>query len=127
MRSVRCRLTAFSGLCLMGWLLLVFAAIHAGPLFAQVFVQASTGDDVKDIETFVTCLNDNLTGKKGVDISSDAVIPTCLPRGCTFVLTMSPASAQAACTLGGCQLPRVIFDCPTGKEMQRFRPSFLLC
>jgi hypothetical protein len=46
---------------------------------------------------------------------------------------MSPQSAQRACTLGGCQLPRLLFDCPgqTGpgvpKHDLRLRPSFLLC
>jgi hypothetical protein len=49
-------------------------------------------------------------------------------------VTMSPHSAQCACTLGGCQLPRLIFDCPglqngpgPPKDGLRFRPSFLLC
>ena len=46
---------------------------------------------------------------------------------------MSYQSAQAACTVAGCQLPRVIFDCPGPKDQNgrdqglRLRPSFLLC
>jgi hypothetical protein len=47
---------------------------------------------------------------------------------------MSPQSAQRACSLGGCQLPRLIFDCPglqkgdMAPELDlSLRPSFLLC
>lgn len=40
---------------------------------------------------------------------------------------MSRRSAQKACSLGGCQLPRVILDCPGPKDVLKFRPSFLLC
>jgi len=44
-----------------------------------------------------------------------------------MTLTMSQESAQKACTLGGCKLPRVIFEC-AGPEMSlMFRPSLLLC
>src|SRR5215469_12958129 len=43
-------------------------------------------------------------------------------------------SPQRACILGGCQLPRLIFDCPGAQsgppqptDGLRLRPSFLLC
>jgi len=58
----------------------------------------------------------------------------CLPDGCFVTVTMSPQSAQRACSLGGCQLPRLIFDCPglqkgdIAPELDLgLRPSFLLC
>lgn len=90
-------------------------------------ISALAGDpsaNVKDIPSFVKCLNDNV--KKGDQANvADAVM--CIPKGCTMTLTMSQASAQAACNLGGCQLPRVILDCPGPKPDLRFRPSFLLC
>jgi hypothetical protein len=80
---------------------------------------------VKDIPTFVACLNKIKT--KGS--AADAV--QCIPPGCKVTLTMSGASTQAACTLGTCQLPRVIFNCPDptnkAKNKKRLRPSFLLC
>jgi hypothetical protein len=90
---------------------------------------ALTGDLAADVnnpssvEDFVGCLNQKLQGTKP-DIA-DAV--PCLPKGCKFLMTMGPESAQAACALGGCQLPRVILDCPGPREGLRFRPSFLLC
>jgi hypothetical protein len=49
------------------------------------------------------------------------------PKRHMTTVTMSPQSAQRACTLGGCQLPRIIFDCPGPADGLRFRPSFLMC
>jgi hypothetical protein len=77
---------------------------------------------VKDIKTFVACLN---MIKRANGTIADAA--KCVPPCCNFVVTMSPKSAQAACELGGCKLPRVIFDCPGPSGGKRFRPSFLLC
>src|SRR5690242_1899653 len=65
---------------------------------------------VNSIESFTNCLNVCLAPpSREVDVS-DAV--QCLPDRCILTVTMSPHSAQRACTLGGCQLPRLIFDCP---------------
>ena len=77
---------------------------------------------VKDIKSFIACLN----MIKGANHSIDDVVE-CIPPCCNFVVTMSKESAQAACELGGCKLPRVILDCPGPAEGRRFRPSFLLC
>jgi hypothetical protein len=80
---------------------------------------------VKDISSFNDCIN-TCQGGKATDTSNTV---QCLPAGCKVTLTMSPDSAQAACTLGGCQLPRVILDCSskTDKTLPPFRPSYLLC
>jgi hypothetical protein len=83
-------------------------------------VGPSSGDDVETIEDFIGCLNANLLEEHHT--IADAV--QCLPEKCSLTLTMSPKSAQAACSLGGCQLPRVILDCP---GPPRLMPSFLLC
>jgi hypothetical protein len=53
---------------------------------------------VKDLLTFNTCINTCLNGK----MSSTADAVQCLPKKCTLTLTMSPQSAQAACTLASC-------------------------
>lgn len=89
-------------------------AVGAMPLHA-------TSSNVTDINSFINCVN-NTVPKAGY--VADAV--SCLPPGCSISLTMSTASAQAACTLASCQLPRVLMVCPgtTGIGM---RPSFLLC
>lgn len=81
---------------------------------------------VKDLSSFNDCLNICLTVNNTANIS-DTV--QCLPDKCSITLTMSPQSAQAACTLAGCQLPRVILDCPPAKGAngKRFQPSYLLC
>ncbi|MBA3506273.1 MAG: hypothetical protein H0T80_10910 [Betaproteobacteria bacterium] len=77
----------------------------------------------KSINTFIKCLND--TGKPKASIAD--LIDACVPDKCKMTLTMSQESAQKACTLGGCKLPRVIFEC-AGPEMSlMFRPSLLLC
>ncbi len=78
--------------------------------------------NVKNIESFMDCLNTCVSGPADV---SDAV--QCLPPKCLFTVTMSPQSAQRACTMGGCQLPRIILDCPGPSDGLRFRPSFLMC
>ena len=80
--------------------------------------------NVKDIDTYMACVNQALKDDKAADISKAV---QCVPAGCKLALTMSTRSAQAACSLGGCQLPRVILDCPGPKNDLRFRPSFLLC
>jgi hypothetical protein len=72
------------------------------------------------IELFMDCLNTCVPA----DVS-EAI--QCLPDKCLITVTMSPQSAQRACTLGGCQLPRIILDCPGPADGLRFRPSFLLC
>lgn len=51
------------------------------------------------IDDFVGCLNQKLQGQPA-DISKAV---QCLPQGCKFLLTMSPESAQAACTLASCR------------------------
>jgi hypothetical protein len=75
-------------------------------------------NEVKDLATFVACLNKE---SKGNDVSSAVA---CIPDGCGVILTKSAGSAQAACTIGECVLPRVIFRCE-GPPV--FMPSFLLC
>ena len=75
-------------------------------------------DEVKTIEDFVECLNDNIVGG---DIA-DAV--DCLPPKCTMTVTLSDGSAQPACTDGGCPLPRILLNCPGPPQLQ---PSFSLC
>jgi hypothetical protein len=87
---------------------------------------------INTIESFTNCLNACLGPPAGKVDVSNAV--QCLPDGCFLTVTMSPQSAQRACTLGGCQLPRLIFDCAGPQKAPyrrstplRFRPSFLLC
>ncbi len=77
-------------------------------------------DAVRTIEDFVSCLN-GLSGRQNASIA-DTV--ECLPPKCMITLTMSRLSAQKACVIGDCQLPRVLLDCP---GPPRFRPSYLLC
>jgi hypothetical protein len=79
---------------------------------------------VKDIESFIACLNklDPPAGDRNI-----ASATRCLPKGCKITLTMSESSAQPACRLGGCQLPRVLLNCPGPQDQLRFRPSFSLC
>lgn len=100
-------------------------------LTAAVYARDSAADvaNPMSIADFNTCLNQKLGGKRSD--TADAVTQ-CMPKGCKFLLTMSTKSAQAACALGTCQLPRVIFDCPgptidDKDQGLRFRPSFLLC
>lgn len=76
------------------------------------------------VQSFVDCLN--AVGQAGGSDIADTVGP-CIPSGCKVVVTMGPTSAQAACTLGGCLLPRVIFECPGPNDHLKFRPSYLLC
>ena len=98
-------------------LLLALASLACGPPPPPV-----QPDDVRTIQDFVSCLNGKLAGNPAVDIS-DTV--QCLPQKCSITLTMSNISAQPACfSPGGCQLPRVLIDCP---GPPRFMPSFLLC
>jgi hypothetical protein len=79
------------------------------------------GAGVRDISSFLACLNRNAAGQN----VSAAV--QCLPPGCSFLLTMSTESAQKACVYPAsgaqCQMPRVIFSCGSPALM----PSFLLC
>ncbi len=77
---------------------------------------------VNSIDSFICCVNATVPAGGNV---SQAV--QCLPPGCSITLTMSDQSAQAACTLGMCQLPRVLLTCPGPANGQYFRPSFLLC
>jgi hypothetical protein len=79
---------------------------------------------VRDIESFIACLN---AINPGVGDRNIASATRCVPKGCKITLTMSPDSAQPACSLGGCQLPRVLLNCPGPKDQLRFRPSFTLC
>jgi hypothetical protein len=87
---------------------------------------------INSIGSFTNCLNACLGPPAGKVDVSDAV--QCLPDGCLVTVTMSPQSAQRACTLGGCQLPRLVLDCPGLQKDSvrlehelRLRPSFLLC
>jgi hypothetical protein len=77
---------------------------------------------VNSIDSFICCVNENV--KAGGNVSNAV---QCLPPGCSVTLTMSNQSAQAACTLGTCQLPRVLLTCPGPGPDLFFRPSFLLC
>jgi len=77
---------------------------------------------VNSIDSFVCCVNSTVPAGGNV---SNAV--QCLPPGCSITLTMSAQSAQKACTLGTCQLPRVLLNCPGPAAGLSFRPSFLLC
>jgi hypothetical protein len=92
---------------------------------------ARARQQTKSIESFTNCLNACLGPPAGKVDVSNAV--QCLPDGCKVTVTMSPQSAQRACTLGGCQLPLLLFDCPgqkgpgAPKHDLRLRPSFLLC
>ena len=98
----------------------VLAATLAAPLMlGDMCAPADTlPDDVRTIEGFVQCLNNRAVGG---DIT-DAV--QCLPPGCTMTLTRSEGSAQPACSVGGCDLPRVLLNCPGPPQ---FQPSFSLC
>lgn len=73
------------------------------------------------MRTFVDCLNRQIGAGNPADISSTL---QCLPANCTMTLTMSGESAQPACAQGGCQLPRVILNCPGPPA---FIPSYSLC
>lgn len=109
---VRLSFIPVAAIVLLGLCLLFPAAVTARP----------DPTKVKDIKTFIACLN--MIKKKTASIADAA---KCVPPCCNFVLTMSDNSAQAACSLGSCKLPRVIFDCPGPDDTKRFRPSFLLC
>jgi hypothetical protein len=99
---------------------------HASDVCSEAKQQIHT------IGSFMNCLNACLGPADKVDVSSAV---QCLPDGCFVTVTMSPQSAQRACSLGGCQLPRLIFDCPglenggirRPEHELRLRPSFLLC
>jgi len=108
------------------WLVRLAALVLAAHLDLlnplAVSARSNPAAAVKDIKTFIACLNKI----KRMD-GSIADVVKCVPPCCNFVVTMSPKSAQAACNLGGCKLPRVIFDCPGPAADKRFRPSFLLC
>lgn len=97
---------------------LVATAFALPLLLGEGCIPDTAPDDVRSIEGFVECLNNRIVGG---DIA-DAV--QCLPRECTLTLTKSGASAQPACSHGGCQLPRVLVNCP---GPPRFMPSFSLC
>jgi hypothetical protein len=98
--------------------------IVAGLSLATSALAQDPAANVKDIPSFVACMNNNIREGANANISNAVM---CVPKGCMVYTTMSQASAQAACNLGGCQLPRVIFDCPGPAADLRFRPSFLLC
>jgi hypothetical protein len=88
-----------------------------------------SADDVKDICSFIDCLNAFIEPNEIVTIA-DTV--QCLPPKCTVTLTQSGESAQPACSLGDrdgdpaprCPLPRILLDCP---GPPRFMPSYSLC
>ena len=92
-------------------------------LFATGSALAADRNDSKTIATFVKCLNDTKKAKANV---AD-VIEACIPDKCKMTLTMSQQSAQKACTLAGCKLPRVIFECDGPEASLKFRPSLLMC
>lgn len=100
---------------------LVLAAVR-GLCASPAIAAQPDASAVKDIKTFIACLN-MIKGDKGTIADAAQCVPPC----CRFVVTMSKESAQGACELGGCKLPRVIFDCPGPAAGKRFRPSFLLC
>jgi hypothetical protein len=86
-------------------------------------------------------LNMTLVGDGKNHSIADTVTP-CIPGQavpgntgapiCQFEITMSPASAQSACSIKNnagqfIQFPRVILDCPGATAPFRFRPSYTLC
>jgi len=96
-------------------------APHPHPRFATIHVDG--------IHSFVSCLNAQIIKGESANIASTV---QCIPSDCNFTLTMSAASAQAACPLGGVNLPRVILSCPIGTDSDSgdelyFRPSYLFC
>lgn len=104
-----------------------FRIAAASFVLATALIAAAQQDpaaNVKDIPSFVACMNNNIQQGANANISNAVM---CVPKGCVVYTTMSQASAQAACNLGSCQLPRVILDCPGPAADLRFRPSFLLC
>lgn len=113
----------------MGRATLLYPAVRILVLFTLVsFIGIPQASDpaagVKDIESFIACLNqlDPPSGERNI-----ASATRCLPKGCKITMTMSGRSAQPACALGGCQLPRVFLNCPGPSDQLRFRPSFSLC
>ncbi|HVN39529.1 MAG TPA: hypothetical protein VMW19_15305 [Myxococcota bacterium] len=84
----------------------LLATLAAPLLLGNMCTPDTLPDDVRSIEGFVECLNNRAVGG---DIT-DAV--QCLPPGCTMTLTRSEGSAQPACSVGGCDLPRVLLNCP---------------
>jgi hypothetical protein len=102
------------------WMGGLSAAAAFGINVAGAFAACTT--PVNSIDSFVCCVNSRVPATGNVSNSVQ-----CLPPGCSITLTMSGASAQAACSLGTCQLPRVILQCPGPAAGQFFRPSFLLC
>jgi hypothetical protein len=118
---------------------LVWAALMASLVLLSPGPRAIAGNacaeakrQINTVESFTNCLNACLGPPAGKVDVSNAV--QCLPDRCFVTVTMSPQSAQRACTLGGCQLPRLIFDCPGLRKDSvrpehdlRLRPSFLLC
>src|SRR5215470_420101 len=87
-------------------------ALTLMPLFVQSCYPDTPPDEVRSIEGFVRCLNNRIIGGN----IADAV--QCLPCGCTLTLTKSGRSAQPACSAGGCQLPRVLLNCPGPPQFQ---------
>jgi hypothetical protein len=84
------------------------------------------------IASFMTCVNGltntRNTSRTNVGGQQDvATTVACIPKGCAVTLTMSTASAQAACKLGGTQLPRVLINCPGTGPGQSYRPSYSFC
>jgi len=111
-----------------GILTLIATLLMAGPASTQNTPPPAPNT----ILSFVDCLNGvaEQNDNQAADISTTV---QCLPANCTWTLTMSAESAQAACFLGGVQLPRLIFNCPPpcpggscGSGLN-FRPSYLFC
>lgn len=97
---------------------LTLIAFFAAASFALAQGPASTSE-------LVACINEKLVNQGNVDISM--AVEKCIPQGCKVTASMSTASAQPACTLGGTQLPRVFLNCPGSAPGLRFRPTFTLC
>jgi hypothetical protein len=100
----------------------VLLAVVLGTGVATVANAQNPPPQITDIHAFVACLNSITKTNQTV---VDAV--KCVPPGSFYTVTMSPFSAQRACTKDGVQLPRVIFSSPGPGAGLRFRPSFTLC
>ena len=84
-----------------------FAVLMAGLVVLKLAPRAHASDACSEarqqthtIGSFINCLNLCLGPKQKVDVSSAV---QCLPDGCFVTVTMSPQSAQRACSLGGCR------------------------
>src|ERR1043166_2621196 len=100
-------------------LVLIAMALSMGAAVAHA---QNPSPKIRDIHSFVACLN-------SIPKENQTVVDSlrCVPPGCKYTVTASEFSAQKACVRDGVELPRVIFSCPGPAPGLRFRPSFSLC